>query len=97
MSGASGTRPSRFDLIVDVRTKLEYWLGHLPDAECVPVTKVGDVLGGRDSLARDCRILVYCASGARSAHATMQLRALGFTNVVDGGGMAAAAAHLDGA
>ena len=85
----------KFDLIIDVRSKLEYLFGHLPDAVCIPVTHLPDGLLKRAEVQPGSRILVYCASGARSAMAANELRAAGFTNVVDGGGMAAARAYVE--
>jgi phage shock protein E len=78
------------DLVVDVRSKLEYWLGHLEGAICIPVGQIGEVLPHRPGVNVDSRILVYCASGARSAAATATLRALGYRHVTDGGGKGAA-------
>lgn len=83
-----------FDLIVDVRSKLEFLFGHLPNAVCIPVTQLPDDLVSRKDVTPSSRILVYCASGARSAAAAAQLRAAGFTNVVDGGGIAAAREYV---
>lgn len=85
----------QFDLIVDVRSKLEFLFGHLPNAVCIPVTHLPDALVSREGVKRNSRILVYCASGARSASAAMQLKAAGFTNVVDGGGIAAARHYVE--
>ena len=86
---------TRFDLILDVRSKLEFLFGHLPDAVCIPVTRLPDDLLKRDDVGPGSRILIYCASGARSAMAANELRAAGYTNVVDGGGMAAARAYVE--
>ena len=83
---------AKFDLIVDVRSKLEFLFGHLTDAVCIPVNRLPDGLVSRQDVRPNSRILVYCASGARSAAAAAQLRAAGFKNVVDGGGIAAARA-----
>lgn len=77
------------DAVIDVRSKLEYWMGHLPGATNVPVDRLPDGLDGL-GLTPKSRILVYCASGMRSAQAASVLKAAGFANVVDGGGMGAA-------
>lgn len=77
------------DAVIDVRSKLEFWLGHLPGATNVPVDRLPDGLDGL-GLTPKSRILVYCASGMRSAQAASVLKAAGFANVVDGGGMGAA-------
>ncbi len=78
------------DHVIDVRSKLEFWLGHLDGAICIPVGGMGPELAGRPEIAKSSRILVYCASGARSAAAARELQALGYLNVVDGGGIGAA-------
>ncbi|MBA3852891.1 MAG: hypothetical protein C0503_00660 [Gemmatimonas sp.] len=80
------------DAVIDVRSKLEFWMGHLPGATNVPVDRLPDGLTGLDglNLTPKSRILVYCASGMRSAQAAGILKAAGYSNVVDGGGMGAA-------
>ncbi|HRN54367.1 MAG TPA: rhodanese-like domain-containing protein [Gemmatimonadaceae bacterium] len=77
------------DAVIDVRSKLEFWMGHLPGATNVPVDRLPDGLDGL-GLTPTSRILVYCASGGRSAQAASVLKAAGYRNVVDGGGMGAA-------
>ena len=78
------------DLVVDVRSKVDVWMGHLPRAVCIPVEQLPGGLTERTGISSASRILVYCAGGKRSAEAAAQLRAAGYTNVVDGGGMSAA-------
>ncbi len=78
------------DHVIDVRSKLEFWLGHLPGAVNVPVERLPGGLDGIAGLTRQSRILVYCASGARSAAAAATLRHAGFERVTDGGGLAEA-------
>jgi len=80
-------REQQIDIVLDVRTRLEYWLGHLEGAECVPVHRLPEALARRGQIGKDARILVYCASGARSAAAAHKLRAVGYRHVVDAGGM----------
>ena len=82
-------RGTPVDVVVDVRSKLEFWTGHLPGAVCIPVDRLQDGIAAKN-VPKTSRILVYCGSGVRSATAAEQLRAAGFTNVVDGGGIAAA-------
>jgi rhodanese-related sulfurtransferase len=83
-------RGAPVDLVVDVRTKLEYWMGHLAGAVCIPIEQLPGGIVGREGISPASRILVYCAGGTRSAAAAEQLRAAGFRHVVDGGGLAAA-------
>lgn len=75
------------DHVVDVRTKLEFWLGHLPGAVNIPVDQLPGGLDALAGLTPQSRILVYCASGARSAQAAAMLRHAGYLRVTDGGGL----------
>ena len=92
-SRAPRFRGSPVDLVVDVRSKLEFWTGHLPGAVCIPVDELPTGLEGR-GVSPESHILVYCGSGKRSANAASQLRAAGFKHVVDGGGMSDAWNHF---
>lgn len=65
-------------------------MGHLPGAVCLPVDRVVEGITAREDISPSSRILVYCAGGIRSADAAAQLRAAGYHNVIDGGGMNAA-------
>ena len=87
-------RGSPVDAVIDVRSKLEFWLGHLPGAVCIPVDSVVDRVAARTDIGPSSRILLYCASGARSAAAARELQAAGYRRVIDGGGMAQASAHF---
>jgi phage shock protein E len=70
--------------IVDVRTPEEFRSGAYPGAVNIPL----QVLGGRlGELRRDEPIVLYCASGMRSASAERILRQAGFTDVVNAGGL----------
>jgi rhodanese-related sulfurtransferase len=68
--------------LVDVRTPAEYASGHIPSAVNIPVTELQDRLPTTD---RSALIIVYCASGGRSASAAKLLGGLGFTRVVNFG------------
>ena len=73
-------------VILDVRTIAEYESGHIPGAVCVPNETIGTAeipeLPDKDQL-----ILVYCRSGNRSKQASAKLAALGYTNIVEFGGI----------
>lgn len=73
-------------LILDVRTPEEYAAGHIPNAVNLPNESIGSAeisqLPQKDQL-----ILVYCRSGRRSKEAAAKLVALGYTNVVEFGGI----------
>lgn len=73
-------------IILDVRTKEEYDAGHIAGAILIPnetiIDKQPELLPELDA-----EILVYCRSGNRSAQAAKKLIAIGYTNVVDFGGI----------
>ena len=73
-------------LIVDVRTVAEFRGGSFPGALNIPLDDVMARLPefGTD---KDREIIVYCASGGRSAYAQRLLNQAGFTNVANGGGI----------
>ncbi|MCG6188818.1 FAD-dependent oxidoreductase [Maribellus maritimus] len=75
-------------LVVDVRTRGEFMGGAFPDAINIPLD---DLMSGSGELGDDMdrEIVVYCATGARSAYAQQVLRQRGFSNVVNGGGISA--------
>ncbi len=67
-------------LVIDVRSSNEYATGHVDSAINVPLEKIADYkLDNKDQL-----IVVYCASGARSAMAKKILEAKGIKKVVNG-------------
>ena len=81
------------DIVVDVRSRLEFFLGHLDGAVCIPHDRVVARLAELPDVSPQSRILLYCASGARSAVAAVALRQAGYSRVTDGGGMAQAYRH----
>ena len=81
-------------LIVDVRTVGEYRSGAFPNAVNIPLD---DIMQNKVDLGSNPNreIVVYCASGARSAYAKQVLMQRGYTNVMNGGGIAAMMSRLD--
>ncbi len=77
--------------LVDVRSPAEFQSGHLPGARNLPVQS----LGGRmhEVGPTDREVVVYCASGARSASAAGKFRHAGYTSVIDVGAMRNLANH----
>lgn len=73
-------------IILDVRTEQEFASGHIPGAILVPNETIGTEeiaqLPDKDQL-----ILVYCRSGNRSKQAADKLVRLGYTNIVEFGGI----------
>ena len=73
-------------IILDVRTAQEYSEKHIPGAINIPNETIGteDIpeLPDKEQL-----ILVYCRSGNRSKQASEKLVKLGYTNIVEFGGI----------
>ena len=73
-------------IILDVRRPDEYADGHIPNAINVPNESIGTdeipELPDKDQL-----IMVYCRSGRRSKEASEKLVKLGYTNIVEFGGI----------
>ena len=70
--------------LIDVRTPAEYAAGHVPSAENIDYRRIGEELAAGN---RDEPIVVYCKSGNRSARAARTLKDLGYTTVIDFGGI----------
>ena len=73
-------------IILDVRRPDEYAKGHIPGAINIPNEEIGTAeiaeLPDKSQL-----ILVYCRSGRRSKEASEKLVKLGYTNIVEFGGI----------
>ena len=73
-------------IILDVRTPEEFAERHIPGAINIPNETISTEeipeLPDKDQL-----ILVYCRSGNRSKQASEKLAALGYTNIVEFGGI----------
>ena len=73
-------------IILDVRRPDEFTAGHIPNAINVPNEAIGTAeipeLPNKDQL-----IMVYCRSGRRSKEASEKLVKLGYTNIVEFGGI----------
>ncbi|MCX7026215.1 MAG: rhodanese-like domain-containing protein [Spirochaetes bacterium] len=72
-------------LVIDVRSADEYSDEHFPKAINVPVGELQARFG--ELGPKDGAIVLYCASGARSAMGARILKSLGFTNVTNAGGL----------
>ena len=71
-------------LVVDVRSPAEFAMGHVEGALNIPVEVIAPHnLAALDNKTRT--IVVYCASGMRSAYARSALMQLGYSNVINGG------------
>lgn len=73
-------------IILDVRTQAEYESAHIPGAICVPNESIGSEPPA-ELPDQNQMILVYCRSGNRSKQAAEKLVKLGYTNVLEFGGI----------
>ena len=73
-------------IILDARRPDEYAEGHIPGAINIPNEEIGttDIAELPD---KSQMILVYCRSGRRSKEASEKLVKLGYTNIVEFGGI----------
>ena len=73
-------------IIIDVRTESEYQQGHIKNAINIPNESidesVSEILTDKDQL-----LLVYCRSGNRSKQAAEKLKKLGYTDLIEFGGI----------
>ena len=75
--------------LLDVRMQQEYDAGHIANAVLLPLPLIeaGDTAVAKALPDKDAEILVYCRSGRRSAIAANALINMGYTNVLDFGGI----------
>ena len=72
-------------VLLDVRSEAEFASGHLPGAINVPLPVLTRQTDGVGEVTKP--VVVYCASGMRSALAERVLKRAGFTQVADLGSM----------
>jgi len=70
--------------VVDVRSPGEFRGGAYPGAVNIPVGELGRRL---QEVPKDKPVVLYCASGARSAMAARVLKDAGYPDVVNAGGL----------
>jgi len=75
-------------ILIDVRSSLEFNTGRLQGAISIPLDQISMTIA---NLVPDkaSPIIVYCQSGMRSASAKNTLLRLGYSNVINGGGLLA--------
>jgi rhodanese-related sulfurtransferase len=66
-------------VIIDVRTLIEFNLGHYPNALHLPYNKINKK--SIKEINKNNGILVYCNTGQRARKAAEKLKSLGFKNV----------------
>lgn len=95
-TGAAGTTdaPDTADntdtegpLMIDVRTPMEFAMGAYPGAINLSLDELPEQLDSVTGSDRAREIILYCASGARSAYGVRLLQQMGYTNVRNGGSL----------
>ena len=73
-------------ILLYVRTKEEYESGYIPGAINIPLSDINEnVVSSLPDKSQ--MILVYCRSGNRSRQASDKLSKLGYTNIIEIGGI----------
>ncbi|MEX2443949.1 MAG: FAD-dependent oxidoreductase [Alkalispirochaeta sp.] len=72
-------------LVIDVRTPMEFAMGAYPGAVNISLDEIDSRV--QELADTDREIILYCASGARSAYGQRLLEQLGYTNVRNGGSL----------
>lgn len=70
----------KINTIIDVRTRVEYNIGHFPKSINIPVNSITQET--TKNISKDSNILLYCNTGQRARFASDKLNNLGFKNVV---------------
>ena len=81
-------------LLIDVRTQAEWDEEHLEIATHIPLAQITDRIG-EVAPDKDQKIYLHCRSGGRCEQAKTQLEGLGYTNVVNAGGLEDARAQFE--
>lgn len=74
-------------VVLDVREAFEYDEGHIPSALSLPISTLSPTSAQKAIPSTDTPVLIYCRSGNRSKVAAQALTELGYTNVMEFGGI----------
>ena len=81
-------------IVIDVRSDEEVKTGIIQDAIHIEWTQIDKEINNID-ITKDKPIYLYCRSGNRSGKAAVMLEKIGFTNVINAGGIDEAAKKLE--
>ncbi|MBR2964363.1 MAG: rhodanese-like domain-containing protein [Lentisphaeria bacterium] len=89
-NGASAEQPVRIDLntavLLDVRSPEEYASGYLKGARNIPHDRIGAEIAAVVP-DKSAQVILYCRSGRRAKTALETMRAMGYANVSNFGGL----------
>ena len=74
-------------ILLDVREQDEFDSGHIPGAVLLSVGTIDEESAAAVIPEKDSTVLVYCRSGNRSKQDSQKLADLGYTNVLEFGGI----------
>ena len=74
-------------IILDVRRNDEYKSGHIPGARLLTMETISAESAAKVLPNKNLLILIYCRSGRRSKIAAQKLLDLGYTNLIEFGGI----------
>jgi rhodanese-related sulfurtransferase len=77
-------------VVIDVRTPAEYASGHLEGATNIDI-EASTFSSKIAKLDKNTPYFIYCHSGNRAGQAITAMKAVGFANLTNGGGITAAA------
>ena len=80
--------------LIDVRTPLEFNIGHVKGAINIPLDQFQARYKEINGLGKN-PVVFYCRSGARSSQAVVYLQQLGIKNIYNGGGIDNIELHLN--
>jgi len=94
--GTSGCASNKIDMssvseVIDVRSAAEYQAGHLQGAVNIDVEQ-SDFATNVSTLDKSAKYVLYCHSGRRAGIALQQMTDLGFTDLINAGGIDEASA-----
>ena len=72
-------------ILIDVRDRSEYEAGHIPGSKNLPLADIDRI--PEIVREKDMAVFTYCLSGRRSGNAVSALKAKGYTNVTNIGGI----------
>lgn len=73
-------------VVIDVRTDWEWSSGHHPKALHMQNTLLLEKIK-KQNIDKNSTIVLYCRSGKRAAQSTKDLKAAGYNNVINAGGL----------
>ncbi len=76
---------TRGSILLDVRTNEEYSDGHIENSINIPIDQIHKI----ENVAKDTStpIFVYCHSGGRATNAEHALKRMGYSRVINSGGI----------